>query len=145
MTTGGVKEIGMRLSPYEQSLLGDNLSDVVWIWALRLMDSGAVQRPPATAGPTDEQTRAAGQLARLAAIEEMRRRLDEMAAHAAEEAALYGAGYPQLGEAVGIGRHAARRRWPAARRIMKGWRRRPRRDLDEAISRFKTEITDGWY
>jgi hypothetical protein len=135
----------MRLSPDERSLLRDNLSDVVWMWALRLMDSGAVPGPPRSAGPTDEPTRAAGELARLAAMEEIRLCLAELAARAADEAALYGAGYPELGEAVGISRQAARKRWPAAGRIIRGRRRRPRRDLDEAITRFKTDLTDGWY
>jgi hypothetical protein len=135
----------MRLSPDERSQLRDNLADVVWIWALRLVDSGAVAAPPESTDPLAEPARAAAQLARLAAMEEIRDCLTGMAARAAEDAALYGAGYPELGEAVGISRQAARKRWPSAARIIRDRRPRRRRDVDEAITRFKTEITDGWY
>ena len=76
----------MRLTPDERSLLRDNVSDVVWMWALRLMDSGAVDGPPPSAGPIDEATRAAGELARLAAMEEIRLCLGELSSRAAQEA-----------------------------------------------------------
>jgi hypothetical protein len=135
----------MRLSEQDRAVLRDNVSDLVWIWALRLTDAGAVPQPPASAGPTDERTRACGELARLAAIEEIQRNLTELARRAAEEAALYGATYPEVGEAAGISRQAARRRWPTVARIIR-WRRPPRRrDVAEEIARFKTVITDGWY
>jgi hypothetical protein len=135
----------MRLTPDERSQLRDNLADVVWIWALRLVDSGAVASPPASVDPAAEPARAAAQLARLAALEEIRACLTDLADRAADDAARYGAGYPELGEAVGISRQAARKRWPSVARIIRDRRPRRRRDVDEAISRFKTDITDGWY
>ena len=110
-----------------------------------MVDSGAVAAPPASADPSAEPVRAAAQLARLAAMEEIRACLDDLAARAAEDAARYGAGYPELGEAVGVSRQAARKRWPSAARVIKDRRPQRRRDVEEAISRFKTDITDGAY
>ncbi|MBV2356325.1 hypothetical protein KUM39_18395 [Streptomyces sp. J2-1] len=45
----------------------------------------------------------------LARVKQAVRSLEDQAAHAA---AVSGAGYPEIGEAVGISRQGARRRWP---------------------------------
>ena len=42
----------------------------------------------------------------------MRNALADLVAASAEEAVQYGAGYPELGAAIGASRQAARKRWP---------------------------------
>ncbi|MFJ3582923.1 hypothetical protein ACIPPS_11950 [Streptomyces sp. NPDC090127] len=51
-------------------------------------------------------------LTRLLVLEELRQAAERLQRVAAAEAARAGAGYPQLGEACGMTRQGARRRWP---------------------------------
>ena len=51
-------------------------------------------------------------LTRLHALEHLRRAAERLACETARTAARAGAGYPQLGEACGISRQGARKRWP---------------------------------
>ncbi|MFF9909349.1 hypothetical protein [Streptomyces sp. NPDC013457] len=51
-------------------------------------------------------------LTRLFVLEELRRAAERLQRAAAAEAASAGAGYPQIGEACGMTRQGARRRWP---------------------------------
>ncbi|MFF4648528.1 hypothetical protein [Streptomyces sp. NPDC001380] len=51
-------------------------------------------------------------LARLHLLVHLQRAADRLVDRAAREAAEAGAGYPQLGQACGISRQGARRRWP---------------------------------
>jgi hypothetical protein len=51
-------------------------------------------------------------LARLAALTAIRSAADDLAAHAAAQAAEHGAGYPALGLAAGTTRQNARVKWP---------------------------------
>ncbi|MFE3638544.1 hypothetical protein [Streptomyces sp. NPDC059168] len=70
-----------------------------------------VPHPPAglvdTAG--DARHQALARLRVLRDVEQAVRRLEDQAAHAA---AAHGAGYPELGQAMGMSRQGARRRWP---------------------------------
>ncbi|MCF3961152.1 response regulator [Streptomyces fuscigenes] len=66
---------------------------------------------PAPAG-TGEQGDADACLARLRALAHLRAAVEHCAELEARAAALAGAGYPQLGDAWGITRQGARRRWP---------------------------------
>jgi hypothetical protein len=99
------------LTPEERQELGRKLRAVAADWAGRLdaadVDalSGADHEPSST-----ERMRT--HLARMAAAEQMRRLLAEFVSVSAEEAVRYGAGYPELGAAVGASRQAARKRWP---------------------------------
>lgn len=51
-------------------------------------------------------------LARLAALTVVRGAADDLAAHAAAQAAAQGAGYPELAKAAGTTRQNARVKWP---------------------------------
>ncbi|MGV9562408.1 hypothetical protein [Streptomyces sp. NPDC003480] len=68
-------------------------------------------RPPAEPiDKADESRRhALLRLRVLANVKQAVRRLEDQAAHAA---AASGAGYPEIGQAVGMSRQGARRRWP---------------------------------
>jgi len=132
----------MRLSPEEQAMLEESLVDVVWLWALRLMGPG----PPESSGSAlaaDQGARCKAELARLAAMEEIGRRLAALGTRAAEEAALYGADYADLAEAVEISRAAARKRWPSVDAAVKAQRPPSRRNLDEIMrqARERREAT----
>lgn len=124
----------MRLSAQERDALRDNLSDAVWLWAVRLMDAGAVDAPPPAAGVPHADTRRGAQLARLAAITELQAGLERLATEAAEEAARYGADYPDLAAAAGTSRHTARRRWPGVAGII---RPPSRHDIAAALERYR--------
>jgi hypothetical protein len=123
----------MRLSPDEQVMLDESLVDIVWLWALRLMDSGPLASPSGSALAADQAARCKAELARLAAVEEIGRRLAALGTRAAEEAALYGADYADLAEAVEVSRAAARRRWPSVAAVVKARRPPSRRNLDEIM------------
>ncbi|MFJ5262092.1 hypothetical protein ACIQAC_16670 [Streptomyces sp. NPDC088387] len=67
-------------------------------------------RPPEPADRADESRGYALERLRvLTHIKQAVRRLEDQAAHAAAQ---NGAGYPEIGQAVGMSRQGARRRWP---------------------------------
>jgi hypothetical protein len=127
----------MRLSPDEQALLEEGLADVVWLWALRFMDHDPLATPSGSALAADQGARCKAELARLAAMEEIGRELDALRTRAAEEAALYGADYADLAEAVEISRAAARKRWPSVAAVVKARRPPSRRNIDEIMRRSR--------
>jgi hypothetical protein len=94
----------------ELSGLSEDLHRVISTWARQAADLAPTQ-PPLPAGDPDE-TRKRSHLAMIAVSEQVRRLAEDIAAASAEEAARFGAGYPELGEAAGISRQAARKRWP---------------------------------
>ncbi|MFG3711048.1 hypothetical protein [Micromonospora sp. NPDC047730] len=100
-----------ELTSNERQELRRELSAVAANWAQRLNTSGM----DAQRGADDERSHLDGMrahLARMAAGEQMRRLLADLVSASAEEAAMCGAGYPELGAAVGASRQAARKRWP---------------------------------
>src|SRR5882757_1611294 len=66
----------------------------------------AAAEPPADPGPFGDP------LARLRVLAQLARAVDRCAGEEAVAAARQGAGYPRIGEAWGITRQGARRRWP---------------------------------
>ena len=99
------------LTQGERQDLRRQLGAVADEWAQRLNDSdmdargGGVQEPSHAEGMRTH-------LARMAAGEQMISLLADLVSASAEEAVTYGAGYPELGAAVGVSRQAARKRWP---------------------------------
>ncbi len=95
------------------TLLLAELDDVAWRTAERIS-----VRLGRTSGNVPEQTRESMrtmpdlQLSRLRVLREISTAVDELANRAACHAGAVGATYPQLGEAWGISRQAARKRWP---------------------------------
>ncbi|MFG3301885.1 hypothetical protein ACGFZT_24075 [Micromonospora chersina] len=111
------KEPFMReLTTDERQELRRELGAVAADWAQRLDNSGV-----------DAGGSAAAALARMAAAEQMRRVLADLVSASAEEAVQHGAGYPELGAAVGASRQAARKRWPGLsyRRRASEWKQPP--------------------
>ena len=95
------------MSPTQQDQLRIELNELVRRWT-RQLDAD----PTSGSSDPDPEARRRSQLARMTAGEHMRTLLAELISTSAADAALYGAGYPELGEAVGISRQAARKRWP---------------------------------
>ncbi|MFI9332927.1 hypothetical protein ACIGZJ_36005 [Kitasatospora sp. NPDC052868] len=95
-----------------QQLLAD-LDDVAWRTAERIS-----VRLGRTSGEVPERTRESMrtmpdlQLSRLRVLREIGPAVEELANRAACHAGAVGATYPQLGDAWGISRQAARKRWP---------------------------------
>lgn len=114
-----------ELTSDERQELRRELGAVAADWAQRLHNSdvdvwsGAAQEPSSA-----ERMRT--HLARMAAGEQMRRLLADLVSASAEEAVQYGAGYPELGAAVGASRQAARKRWPGlSKRRASEWKQPP--------------------
>lgn len=99
------------LTPDERQELRRELSAVAADWAQRLNDPAVGARSRSDHEPS-HLGRMRAHLARMAAGEQMRRLLADLVAADAEAAVRYGAGYPELGAAVGATRQAARKRWP---------------------------------
>ncbi|MCM0675160.1 hypothetical protein NCC78_10725 [Micromonospora phytophila] len=100
-----------ELTPDERQELRRELSAVAADWAQRLNGSDAEAQPRADHEPS-YAVRMRTHLARMAAGEQMRGLLADLVSTSAQEAVQYGAGYPELGAAVGASRQAARKRWP---------------------------------
>ncbi|MFU8874382.1 hypothetical protein [Micromonospora sp. SL4-19] len=100
-----------ELTSDERQELQRELSAVAANWARRLnaCDIDAQRRKDHERSYPDGMRT---HLARMAAGEQMRRFLADLVSASAEEAAMCGAGYPELGAAVGASRQAARKRWP---------------------------------
>ncbi|GAA4568777.1 hypothetical protein GCM10023176_23870 [Micromonospora coerulea] len=116
-----------HLTPEERQELGRELNTVAANWARRLQasDMDALRRPDHERSYTE---RMRAHLARMAAGEQMRRLLADLVSASAEEAVQCGAGYPELGAAVGASRQAARKRWPnlsISRRRANEWKQPP--------------------
>ncbi|OKI79506.1 hypothetical protein A6A27_40555 [Micromonospora sp. CB01531] len=105
-------------------------------WQLRAIAIGWVQRLEedeldAGRGADHEPScaeRMRTHLARMTVSEQMRGLLADLVSASAEEAVQWGAGYPQLGAAVGASRQAARKRWPnlpIAKRRAAEWKQPP--------------------
>ncbi len=99
------------LTAEERNGLTDDLHRVIWTWTRRVLDLEPTQ-PPLLPGDGPDGTRLKSHLAMIALSEQVRRVAERIAASSAEEAVRLGAGYPDLGEAAGISRQAARKRWP---------------------------------
>lgn len=116
-----------ELTSDERQELRRELSAVAASWAQRLNASGM----DAQRGADQERSLPDGMrthLARMAAGEQMRRLLADLVSASAEQAAMCGAGYPELGAAVGASRQAARKRWPnlsISKRRANEWKQPP--------------------
>jgi hypothetical protein len=103
--------------------LATAVADLAWTWARRELGL-APDEPPFSQWETLSPERARQvQLALLGALEQMRVAVDERARTVAYEAAVAGADYSELGDAVGMTRQGARRRWPGLAEITKAARR----------------------
>lgn len=123
------KEPFMReLTTDERQELRRELGAVAAEWAQRLdnsdVDAGGSAAAAQEPGSAD---RLRTHLARMAVAEQMRRVLADLMSASAEEAVQHGAGYPELGAAVGASRQAARKRWPGLsyRRRASEWKQPP--------------------
>jgi hypothetical protein len=97
----------------DSGFLAVDVGDLAWAWARRELGLGPGD-PPLTEFSTDvpvERQREV-RLKLLAVLEQIRTALDGKARHVAAAAATAGADYSDLGEAVGMTRQGARRRWP---------------------------------
>lgn len=115
------------LTPDERQELRRELSAVAADWALRLKDSDLDGRRRADHEPNSAE-RMRTHLARMAAGEQMRTILADLVSASADEAVQHGAGYPELGAAVGASRQAARKRWPnlsISKRRASEWKQPP--------------------
>ncbi|MFC8617190.1 hypothetical protein ACFT9M_12330 [Micromonospora purpureochromogenes] len=115
------------LTPDERQELRRELSAVIAHWAQRLNDVDADARRREDHQPSAAQ-RMRTHLARMTAGEQMRSLLADLVSANAEEAVQYGAGYPELGAAVGASRQAARKRWPhlsISKRRASEWKQPP--------------------
>jgi hypothetical protein len=116
-----------ELTRDERQELRRELSAVAAAWAQRLDDSDVDARRSAAHEPS-YAVRMRTHLARMAAGEQMRTLLADVVSASAEEAVQYGAGYPELGAAVGASRQAARKRWPnlsVSKRRAAEWKQPP--------------------
>src|SRR4051812_42839101 len=95
----------------ERSGLSEDLQRVIWTWARLAQDLEPTQ-PPLLPGDGPDETRKRSHLTMIALSAQVQRLAEGIAAASAEEAARLGASYPELGEAAGISRQAARKRWP---------------------------------
>jgi hypothetical protein len=110
--------------PADQECMADDVRDLAWVWARRRMQLGPDQPPFSAHDPgTPEQQRTAW-LALLGSCETLRAELEDWASVAARAAAKAGADYGDLGDAVGITRQGARRRWPGLADLTKAARER---------------------
>ena len=100
------------LTPDEQQELRRELRVVVADWAQRLTAAGPDARVAGEHDSGDAERMLVAHLARMAVGEQMRRLLVDLVSDSAEEAVQRGAGYPELGAAVGASRQGARKRWP---------------------------------
>ncbi|MEU8585934.1 hypothetical protein AB0C59_02835 [Streptomyces sp. NPDC048664] len=75
----------------------------------RRLAADAVQCPESPGAAGEARRRALARLRILAGVKEAVRHLEDQAAHVA---ATSGAGYPEIGQALGMSRQGARRRWP---------------------------------
>ncbi|GAA3943636.1 hypothetical protein [Actinoplanes auranticolor] len=113
------------MSPARQDQMRAELNQLVQRWARQLDEATPDDDGQADASATpDPAARRRSQLARMTAGEHMRELLAGLIAKSAADATLYGAGYPELGEAVGISRQAARKRWPHLAAALGGRRAR---------------------
>jgi len=93
--------------------MGYELQDFLWA-AARREQPDLAESPWAEGLSNDDRRRA--WLALLAALTAAEREVATLAATAAERAAEHGADYPDLGNATGMTRQGARRRWPGLSR-----------------------------
>jgi hypothetical protein len=103
--------------------LASDVADLAWAWARRELGLGP-DDPPVNAWVDlpPEQTRRV-RLTLLGVLEQMRAAVDDHAGMTARAAAKAGADYSDLGDAVGMTRQGARRRWPDLAEIAKAARR----------------------
>lgn len=114
-----------ELTSDERQELRRELGAVAAGWAQRLHNSDVDARGGA-AQERSSAERMWAHLARMAAGEQMRRLLADLVSASAEEAVEHGAGYPELGAAVGASRQAARKRWPGlSKRRATEWKQPP--------------------
>ncbi|MFJ2723638.1 hypothetical protein [Streptomyces collinus] len=90
----------------DTAVLVDRLVDEV---ARRLAPE--IPRPPAEPADSSPESRGYA-LLRLRVLTDVRRAIRHLEEQAARSAAECGAGYPEIGQAVGMSRQGARRRWP---------------------------------
>ena len=100
-----------ELTQDERQDLRRQLGAIADEWAHRLNDSDVEAHGGGAHTPSYAE-RMRTHLARMAAGEQMRDLLADLVSASAAEAVQYGAGYPELGAAVGVSRQAARKRWP---------------------------------
>jgi hypothetical protein len=97
----------------DNSSLAVDVADLAWAWARRELGLGPDDSPFSEFSndvPVERQREV--RLKLLAVLEQIRTALDGKARHVASAAAKAGADYGDLGEAVGMTRQGARRRWP---------------------------------
>ena len=114
-----------ELTSDERRELRRELGAVADDWAQRLHNFDVDAQGSAAQEPSSAE-RMRTHLARMAAGEHMRRLLADLVSANAEEAVQHGAGYPELGAAVGASRQAARKRWPGlSKRRASEWKQPP--------------------
>lgn len=97
----------------DSGFLPVDVADLAWAWARRELGLGPDDPPLSVFSknvPIERQREV--RLKMLAVLEQIRTALDGKARHVASAAAKAGADYSDLGEAVGMTRQGARRRWP---------------------------------
>ncbi|SCF34938.1 hypothetical protein GA0074695_5907 [Micromonospora viridifaciens] len=115
------------LTPDERQEMRWQLRTIAIGWAQRLEEPQPDARHRADDEPSHPE-RMQTHLARMVVGEQMRGLLADLVSASAEEAVQYGAGYPELGAAVGTSRQAARKRWPylpVAKRRAAEWKQPP--------------------
>ncbi|MCW3841923.1 hypothetical protein ONA70_17635 [Micromonospora yasonensis] len=115
------------LTPDERQEMRWQLRTIAIGWAQRLEEPELDARRRADPEPSHPE-RMRTHLARMTVGEQMRSLLADLVSASAEEAVQYGAGYPELGAAVGASRQAARKRWanlPVAKRRAAEWKQPP--------------------
>ncbi|WP_446211861.1 hypothetical protein [Micromonospora sp. IBSANI012] len=115
------------LTPDERQEMRWQLRTIAIGWAQRLEEPELDARRRADHEPSQPE-RMRTHLARMTVGEQMRGLLADLVSASAEEAVQYGAGYPELGAAVGASRQAARKRWanlPIAKRRAAEWQQPP--------------------
>lgn len=111
---------GPRLVEPDRDKLGEDIRDLAWTWARRMLGLGYDQAPFSEHDvPTPSVQARPVQLALLAACERLRAELETRAGDAARYAAMSGADYAEMGAAAGLTRQGARQRWPGLAELTK--------------------------
>jgi hypothetical protein len=111
-----------RLDAGEREQLDHDVTDLAWTWARRILELGGDEPPFSEYESMRPEREREVRLAQLAAYELLRTELDSRARDIARLAAAAGADYGDLGDAVGMTRQGARRRWPGLADLTKAAR-----------------------
>jgi hypothetical protein len=107
----------------DSGYLAVDVGDLAWAWVRRELGLGPGDPPLSVFSndvPVERQREV--RLKMLAVLEQISTALDGQARHVASAAAKAGADYSDLGDAVGMTRQGARRRWPALAEVTRAAR-----------------------